>query len=245
MSKITNAIVLITGANRGIGKSFVEGFIAAGAAKVYAAVRNPASAQPLVDQYGDRVIPVQLDLQDKASIEAAAKTASDVTIVINNGGVLKPGGVMDEVVLDNIDFEFDVNVKGLLRMAHAFAPVLKANGGGVFAQLNSVASHKAFPFASYSASKAASYNFTMGLRDTLADQGTQVISIHPGPIATDMASEAGIAEIAEPASMVADALIAAIENGEFHVYPDTMAKQFWAAYEDFADAIVDANLMEG
>ena len=92
-------------------------------------------------------------------------------------------------------------------------------------QLNSIASMKNFlPFSTYSASKAAAYSITQGLKDSLAEQGTQVISVHPGPIATDMADDAGIGEIAEPPSLVADSLVAGMENGDFHVFPDTDGK---------------------
>jgi short-subunit dehydrogenase len=148
--------------------------------------------------------------------------------------------------VEALDREMQVNVYGLMRMAQAFAPVLKANGGGVFVQINSVASMKNFAgFATYSASKAAAYSMTQGLRDVLAEQGTAVISVHPGPIATDMAEKAGLGEIAEPPSVVPEAIIAALESGEFHVFPDTMAKQIGRAYHSFARDIVEANLMEG
>jgi len=133
-----------------------------------------------------------------------------------------------------------------MRMAQAFAPVLKANGGGALAQLNSIASMKNFAdFATYSASKAASYSITQALRDTLQAQGTRVVSVHPGPIATDMGNTAGLGEIAEPAELVPQAIIAAFESGDFHAFPDTMAKQVGAVYRDFATNIVEANLMKG
>ena len=130
-------------------------------------------------------------------------------------------------------------------MAQAFAPVLKTNGGGAFIQLNSVASIKNFvPFSTYSASKAAAYSITQALRDLLSEQGTSVISVHPGPIATDMGDDAGLTEIAEPPSLVADSIVTALNNGDFHVFPDTMAKQIEAVYQNFAENIVEANIME-
>jgi short-subunit dehydrogenase len=142
--------------------------------------------------------------------------------------------------------EMAVNVYGLIHIAQAFAPILKANGGGVLVQLNSVASMKSFAaFATYSASKAASYSITQALRDVLRGQGTRVISVHPGPIATDMAQNAGLEEIAEPAVLVPRAIIAALASGDFHVFPDTMAKQIGGVYQGFATSIVEANLMEG
>jgi NAD(P)-dependent dehydrogenase (short-subunit alcohol dehydrogenase family) len=246
MPSIKDRVVLVTGANRGIGKSIVEEFLRAGARKIYAAARNTATLQPLSDQYGERVAPLRIDLNDAGSIIAAAASASDVEILVNNAGVLNMANPLVSNAIAAMKDEMEVNVYGLMRMAQAFAPVLKANGGGALVQLNSVASIKNFAdFATYSASKAASYSITQGLRDTLKEQGTQVISVHPGPIATDMANSAGLTEIAEPAEIVAQGIIAAIESGEFHLFPDTMAKQVGSVYQDFASNIVEANLMEG
>lgn len=242
---IQDKVILVTGANRGIGKTFVESFLSHGAKKVYATARQPDSLTPLVEQYGDRVVPLALDLANPATITAAAQTATDVDIVINNGGVLTTTHPLDENAVENLAFEIDVNVNGLLRVAQAFAPVLKANGGGALAQLNSVVSLKTFPqFSTYSASKAASYAVTQALREVLKEQGTQVVSIHPGPIATDMGNDAGLSDIAEPPTLVADGLIEALESGGFHVFPDTMAKQIGSAFDHFAKNVVEAEMQE-
>lgn len=128
----------------------------------------------------------------------------------------------------------------MIRVAEAFAPVLKANGGGALVQLNSVVSIKTFPaFATYSASKAASYAITQALRESLAEQGTEVVSVHPGPIATDMAKSVGLEETAEPPSLVANAIFDALENKTFHVFPDSMAKQLWAGYQNYAENVIE------
>lgn len=243
--EIKNSVALVTGANRGIGKAIVEGLLARGAAKVYAAVRNPASADPLIQEHGDKVVPLEFDLSRPETIEAAAKKASDVTLVVNNAGVLRNATPLAEDAVDALKFEMDVNVYGLIRVAQAFAPVLKANGGGGFAQLNSVASLKNFPdFATYSASKAASYSITQALKWLLSDEGVQVVSVHPGPIATDMATAAGLGKIAEPPSLVADAIVDAFANDRFHAFPDSMAKQVGEAYESFAANVVEAEMAE-
>ncbi|MES9990854.1 MAG: SDR family oxidoreductase [Candidatus Thiodiazotropha sp.] len=246
MQSVKDRVVLVTGANRGIGKSIVEEFLRAGASKIYAAARNPESIKPLSDAYGERIVPLRIDMHDPGSINAAAKQADDVEIVINNAGMLNIANPLASNAVAAMQDEMEVNVYGLMRMAQAFAPILKANGGGALVQLNSVASMKNFvDFATYSASKAASYSITQGLRDQLREQGTQVISVHPGPIATDMAVNAGLNEIAEPAELVAQAIIEALQSGEFHAFPDTMAKQVGAVYREFASNIVEANLMEG
>jgi NAD(P)-dependent dehydrogenase (short-subunit alcohol dehydrogenase family) len=243
--EIKDSVALVTGANRGIGKAIVEGLLSRGASKVYAAVRNPSSADELVDQYGTRVVPIEFDLTRPETIAAAAKTAGDVTLVVNNAGVLRNATPLSEDAIDALQFEMDVNVYGLIRVAQAFAPILKQNGGGGFVQLNSVVSLKSFvDFATYSASKAASYSITQALRSMLSQDGIQVVSVHPGPIATDMGREAGLEEIAEPPSLVADAIVEALASSQFHVFPDSMAKQIGEAYGGFAANVVEAEMNE-
>jgi len=243
---VNDKIALVTGANRGIGKVITETLIAHGAKKVYAAVRNPVSAAPLVETHGDHVVPVELDLTDRDSIYAAADLAKDVQLVINNAGVLRPATALSDDAIKTLQFEMEVNVYGFLYVARAFAPVLKANGGGALVQLNSVVSMKCFPeFSTYCASKAASYSLTQALRALLADQGTAVVSVHPGPIATDMGAAAGLTDIAEPPELVAEAIVKSLQAGEFHCFPDSMAKQIGEAYQGFAEHVVEADMEEG
>lgn len=238
--QVKNKIVLVTGANRGIGKAIVEGALSRGAAKVYLAVRNLDSAKPLIEEYGDRVVPIQLDLEQPESILKAADIANDVDVVVSNAGVLRVSNPLEADAIENLQYEIDVNVYGLMRMAQAFAPVLKKNGGGVFAQLNSVASLRSFAdFATYCASKAAAYSITQSLRAILAAQGTAVVSVHPGPIDTDMAHSAGLGDMVEPVTLVADALFDAIENDHFHVFPDSTAQAVGGAYQSFAENVVE------
>ncbi|MEO1278541.1 MAG: SDR family oxidoreductase [Planctomycetota bacterium] len=243
--QIEGKTALVTGANRGIGKAITEALLNAGATKVYAAVRNTDSAQPLVDEFGDRVVPIAFDLTDDATIRAAAETASDVDLVVNNAGVLKTSDTFSGDAFDSLSFEIDTNVYGLMRTTRAFAPVLKANGGGALAQLNSVVSMKTFPeFTTYCASKAASYAITQALRTQLAEQGTAVFSVHPGPIKTDMGSSAGLDDVAEPPSLVGEALLEAFKTGDFHVWPDSMAKQVGGAYQSFSENVITAEMAE-
>lgn len=239
---VEKKVALVTGANRGIGKAIVVSLIEHGAAKVYAAVRSPASAQPLIEQFGESIAVVPLDLTQPDTIKQAAAECGDVELVVSNAGILKVASALDQHATEVLGEEIEVNVYGLIRMAQAFSPVLAANGGGAFVQLNSVASLVSFPdFATYCASKAAAYSITQALRVSLAAQKTTVLSVHPGPIATDMAQQAGLDDDAEPASQVAEAILAALASGQFHVYTDTLSRQTGAAYESFAKQVIEAN----
>ena len=243
---VRDKTILVTGANRGIGKAITNTLLKHGAGKIYAAVRRPASADSLVESHGDKVVPLEFDLTQPNTIKAAADTASDVTLVINNAGVLRTATAFSDDAIEALQFEMEANVYGLIHVAQAFAPVLKANGGGALVQLNSVVSIKCFPqFTTYCASKAAAYSLTQGLRAHLSEQGPAVVSVHPGPIATDMGDAAGLSEIAEPPELVGEAIVAALKAGDFHVFPDSMSKQIGEAYQSFAENVVEADLTEG
>jgi short-subunit dehydrogenase len=235
---VEDRVALVTGANRGIGKAIVEALIAHNAKKVYAAVRDIDTAKPLVEKFKDKVVPIQIDLAKPETIKMAAQNAQDVELVINNAGILKTRNPLSHDALEALSEEIEINVYGLIRMAQAFSPILQTNGGGAFVQLNSVASiRSSADIATYSASKACAYSLTEALKEKLADQNTLVISVHPGPIATDMASKAGAHDDAEPPSVVAEGIIQALKEGQFYLFPDSMAKSLWEKYKLFAEQI--------
>ena len=234
---IKDKVVLVTGANRGIGKAIVESFIEYGVKKVYAAVRKLDSASELIEKYGDKVVAIEIDLAKPQTIIAAAQQTQDVEVVVNNAGVLTLTNPLAENALESLQFEIDVNLFGLVRIAQAFAPILQKNGGGAFVQLNSVVSLKAFPDVStYSASKAAAYSITQSLDSALKEQNTVVLSVHPGPIATDMATNAGLSEVAEPATLVSEGIIRSLKSGDFHLFPDSVARDLGEKYQGFAQS---------
>ncbi len=194
------------------------------------------SALPLAEEHGEKIQAVHLDLTDPASIHAAAIAASDVDIVVHNAAILTHIDPLDPAAIQALDEQFRTNVQGMLLVAQAFAPVLKKNGGGVFAQINSSASLRcSAPFSTYAASKAASYSLTQGLRDRLSEQNTHVLSVHPGPILTDMAVAAGIDDDAAPPECVGEAMIESLKNGDFLCFPDKVSQEVGRAYQPFAD----------
>ena len=179
---LQNSVVFITGANRGLGLAFAQAALAAGARKVYAAARDPAT----VTLPG--VIPVQLDVTNPAQIAAAVAACPDVTLLVNNSGISRGSSLLgspDAMVAARAELE--TNFFGPWAMAQAFAPVLQANGDGAVLNVLSVLSWLTIPaVATYSASKAAAWSLSNGLRNELRAQGTQVTSLHVAYMDTDM-----------------------------------------------------------
>lgn len=237
---IKNKVALVTGANRGIGKAIVEAFIEQGAKKVYLAVRDPESTTELEFKFGDKVQTLQVDMADADSIAALTEKVNDLEIIINNAGVLELTDLLNDHNEAALDMQLNVNLYGLLRLSNALVPVVEKNGGGALVQLNSVASIKNFSGVDfYSASKAAAYSITQGLKDKLIDKNIHVLSVHPGPIDTDMAAQVGFEDGASPAS-VADAIIHSLNEGDFHLFPDPVSKNFENAYQSYSDTLITA-----
>lgn len=215
--QIENSIALVTGANRGVGREYVRQLLERGASKVHAGARDVGSLQETVAFDPDRVVPLQLDITRPDDIARAAKSASDVTLLVNNAGALSFGGALD-VNDDAIANDMAVNFSGLLGMTRAFAPVIEANGGGTVANMLTLLSFVSAPgFSAYNASKAAAWSMSMSLRAYLAHRGISIVNAFPGGIDTDML--AGVdGHKDSPAAVVSDVLDA-IEGGLEDVYP--------------------------
>lgn len=224
--KIEGTVALVTGANRGIGKAIVAALLQRGASKVYAGARDPES----VDNGDPRVQAVRLDVSDDADVLAAAALAGDVQLVINNAGIAEPGSPL-QAELEGARRQFEVNVLGIVRTTQAFAPVLKANGGGAFVNVLSVGSWVASPIlATYSATKSAAWSYTNAARMELRAQGTHVVGVHVGYVDTDLT--AGLeAEKTDP-SVVAHASLDALEAGEPEAIVDDISRQVKSALSD-------------
>ena len=229
--EIKGKTAFVTGANRGLGKAFAEALLEAGAAKVYAGARDPASIKD------SRMTPVRLDITSRADIAAAVETCSDVNILINNAGAMFSKTVLADDAVDTMRREMDVNVFGVLDMANAFAPVLKRNGGGVMVNMLSVVAWYVYPFNStYCATKHAARAVTDGLRYQLKSQGTQVIGVYAGFIDTDMGGALTKGKMTSP-RQVAERTMYGILNGLDHVLSDESAEALWRAVREHPEKL--------
>jgi NAD(P)-dependent dehydrogenase (short-subunit alcohol dehydrogenase family) len=211
--KISNKTVLITGANRGIGKALVDEALRRGAKTVYAGMRTPT-------QHPDkRVIPLTLDVTSASQIQRAVSEVDALDVLINNAGVSPLDDLSDRRVLEQ---QFAVNLFGPYDVTQAFLPLLTRSRGAIVNVL-SLSSLAAVPFSpSYSVSKAAAFSLSQSLRTLLAGRGVSVHRVLPGPVDTDMTRDLDIPK-ASPES-VARAILDGVEKGEEEIFPDPMSE---------------------
>ncbi|MFF3439008.1 SDR family oxidoreductase [Streptosporangium sp. NPDC002721] len=215
---VTGSIALVTGANRGIGRRFVDELLARGAAKVYATARRPE----LIEVSDPRVEALRLDLLDARSVADAAAAAPDVTLLVNNAGITTGTNLLTGD-LDVIRLELDTHLFGTLGVIRAFAPVLASNGGGAIVNVLSALSWFASEGAgAYSVAKAAEWNMTNGLRLELAGQKTLVQGVHLGAADTDMMAGYDIPKI-DPLD-VARASLDGVRSGAIEVLVDDTSR---------------------
>jgi NAD(P)-dependent dehydrogenase (short-subunit alcohol dehydrogenase family) len=213
MPSLNGSVVLVTGANGGIGTHLVHQALARGASKVYATARTPK-------EWGDdRIVALPLDVTDTGSIEAAVAAASDTTVLINNAGATPPSASLLDVTEADIRANMETNFFGPLLLARAFASVLAAHPGSVLVDVHSVASWYGFGGV-YSASKAALWAATNALRLELAPRGIHVVGVHMGFVDTAMAAYASGPKL-NPAELVTQ-VYDAVEGGEYEVIGDEL-----------------------
>lgn len=210
---IQNKSVLITGANRGIGRALVNEALRRGAARAYAGTRG---ALEIADA---RVIPLALDVTNTSQIQHAADQVGELDLLINNAGI----AIYDDLSnLEVIEQHMAVNFFGLLKVTQAFLPLLRHSKGAIVNN-SSLAALAALPMIpSYSVSKAAAFNLTQSLRALLAGQGVTVHAVVLGPIDTDMNRGLEIPK-ASPESAAA-AIFDGLEKGEEDIFPDPVSQ---------------------
>lgn len=220
---IEGSVALVTGANRGIGLAIVKALIERGASTVYAGARDVAS----VPEIGG-VVPVSLDVTDHEQVAALARQLGDVDLVVNNAGIGLASPALGDHAIDAARAELEVNFFGTFAVSRAFAPVLKANGGGAIVNILSILSFISSPsLATYAVSKSAAWSLTNALRIELSGQGTHVVGVHPAFVDTDLVAGLDVPKIS-PATVAAAALDA-VESGAPEALVDERTQNVKAA----------------
>ena len=206
---IANKTALITGANRGIGRALVTEALRRGAKRVFAASRGP------LDMAHDRVTPVTLDVTSPSQIREAVDMVDSLDVLVNNAGIAMYDDLSN---LDLVEQHLQVNFLGMLRVTHAFLPLLKRAKGAVVNQLSLAALAPLPMIPAYSISKAAAFNLTQSLRALLANEGVTVHGVVLGPVDTEMNRGLAIPK-ASPESAAA-AIFDGLARGEEEIFPD-------------------------
>lgn len=224
---LSTATAFVTGGNRGIGRAIVDRLLAEGAVRVYATARSAAEADKL-SEIDQRVIGLVLDTTDGAKIAAAAEKARDVTLLINNAGVIEAGSFL-EATQPQVERNFATNFYGTLAMTRAFTPILAGNGGGTIVNMLTIAALAPIPgMSAYNASKAAAWSMTQSLRATLASKAIKVMGVFPGPVDTQMLAGIPIPKAAP--SDVAEAIVAGIASDVEDVFPDDTSSAIYSQW---------------
>jgi NAD(P)-dependent dehydrogenase (short-subunit alcohol dehydrogenase family) len=213
--KIADSTILVTGANRGIGKALAGEALGRGAKRVYAGARQP------FDHSDRRVTPLVLDVTNGAQIRAAAEKVDALDILINNAGISDQNGLSDRAALERL---LAVNLFGTYDVTQALLPVLTRSRSAIV-NILSLASIAAVPFDPlYSISKAASFSLSQSLRALLVGRDVSVHIVLPGPIDTDMTKALDIPKAS--AESTARAILDGVEKEEEEIFPDPMSEAF-------------------
>jgi NAD(P)-dependent dehydrogenase (short-subunit alcohol dehydrogenase family) len=234
---LSTAVPAVTGASRGLGRALVDALLDRNVRKVYALARDASSVRR-----DPRVVPVAFDLLDAATINAAARVAGDVTLLINNASTAAFAGPLDAEPVA-VRTEMAVNYDGTYATIRAFVPVLEANGGGAIVNvLSLLALASTPPMTGYSASKAAVHSLTQALRPVLASRAIAVHGVYPAGIDTDMLADIDVPKT--PAAEVADALLDGLAAGNEDIFPDpnaqAMSQIWWSDPKSFERAFSGA-----
>lgn len=216
MTALGGQAVLVTGANRGMGREYVAQLLERGAARVYAAARDPRT----INLDDPRVIALPLDVTDPASIAAAAEVATDLGVLINNAGILRGASVLEQDTTAMRE-ELEANLFGPLNMAATFADRI-AQRKGAIVNVSSVLAW--MPGGSYGVSKAALWSATNAMRTELTPRGVQVVGVYVGLVDTDMASFAPDSAKSRPEEVIRQVLDG-IESGASEVLADEMTRR--------------------
>lgn len=224
--QLKDKVIIVTGANRGIGKALVQAALKHGVKKIYATARKTEE----LPNFGDaRVVPLKLDITDRAQVKKMADHVTDVQVLLNNAGSLAFASVL-EGPMEMVMRDMEVNYFGTLNVTRAIAPLIAANGGGAIASISSMVGLASMAgIGGYSASKAALFSAIQAMRKELKPKNIEVYGIFPGAIDTDMARPMEMDKTSP--DIVAENVFRAIEDGQEDIFPDPMSTQLaqvWA-----------------
>ncbi|WP_422858592.1 SDR family NAD(P)-dependent oxidoreductase [Flagellimonas sp. S174] len=227
MQTLKDKVILVTGANRGIGKSLVKESLNKGAKKVYATCRDLSKMPKFEDT---RVVILELDVTNDYQIEQVLKQASDTEVLINNAGVLSAGSILKGEIAD-IKKDMNVNYYGTLGMMKSFSSVLESNSPSRMINITSIVAYSPLPsIAGYSASKAALLSATYSVRIELAKKGVTVHAVNPGAIDTDM-NKGSDWDMPSPDN-VAKVILDKVENEELDIIPEDIGLGMFKAWKE-------------
>src|SRR6266540_1763339 len=192
----------ITGASKGFGREFALAALERGD-KVAATARNTDTLSDLVEQYGDAVLPVELDVTNRDQVFAAVKSAHEtfgrIDVVINNAGY-GLFGTVEEITEQQLRDQLETNLFGVFHVTQAVLPILREQRAGHIIQISTMGGVVAFPtLGAYHASKWALEEMTDALAQEVAGFGIKVTLVEPGGFATDWSGASAIVADAHPA----------------------------------------------
>ena len=228
---IADKAVLVTGANRGIGRALVEEALRRGAKRVYAGTRQPLSHPD------GRVMPLTLDITDEAQIKRAVEEVESLDVLVNNAGASLVSKLSDRVAFEQ---QLAVNLFGMNAVTQAFLPLLSSSRGAIVNILSMLALAPVPLVPGYSASKAAAFSLTQSARILFARQGVSVHAVLPGPVDTDTGRGFNIPK-ASPES-VARAIFDGLENEEEDIFPDPLSESLAESWRSGAAKTLERQL---
>lgn len=227
MQTLKDKVILITGANRGIGKSLVKASLEKGARKIYATSRD---LNKMPDFGDERVVTLELDITDNAQILEVAEKTKDVEILINNAGLFNPGTILDGEI-SGMELDMKTNYYGTVNMMRAFTTILENNTPSKIVNIVSIAAYSPLPsIAGYAASKSALYSATLSVRIEVGKKGITVHAVNPGAIDTDM-NKGSDWDMPAPDG-IAKIILDKVEAGELDIVPDEMGLGMFNAWKE-------------
>jgi len=234
--QVKGKVAFVSGSNRGIGKALTIALLEHGAKKVYAGARDITKLDSLKSCYGERLVPIELDVTSDESISRAAASATDIEILVNNAGIFSVGNFLSGNLLESLQTNFEVNVWGLVKLTNAFLGTLRQQESAAIVSVSSIIGLASMPMGlTYCASKAAVHSVIQGLRGELKDSNIFVVGVYPGPIDTDMTKELEMDK--DSPENVAENIIKGLKEGLEDIFPDSMSSEVGQAYFESPKAV--------